>query len=164
MGERRCRYCEKTFRPSKYQPQQTVCGESLCQKRRRTEYRQQKLKTDEEYRQVCRDSSRKWRSENPDYWKRYREKHPEAVAQNREKQQGRDGKQRLLDLANNTSVLDLKRSAAAVWLLNGEAADLANNNSVSGKVFVIEALPRRQGPGRESCKQQPAGEFSAVAG
>ena len=153
MGERRCRYCEKTFRPSKYQAQQTVCSESLCQKRRRTEYRQ-----------VCRDSSRKWRSENPDYWKRYREKHPEAVAQNREKQQGRDGKQRLLDLANNTSVLDLKRSAAAVWLLNGEAADLANNNSVSGKVFVIEALPRRQGPGRESCKQQPAGAFSAVAG
>jgi hypothetical protein len=164
MGERRCRYCEKTFRPSKYQAQQTVCSESLCQKRRRTEYRQQKLKTDEEYRQVCRDSSRKWRSENPDYWKRYREKHPEAVAQNREKQQGRDGKRRLLDLANNTSVLDLKRSAAAVWLLNGEAADLANNNSVSGKVFVIEALPRRQGPGRESCKQQPAGAFSAVAG
>jgi len=164
MGERRCRYCEKTFRPSKYQAQQTVCSESLCQKRRRTEYRQQKLKTDEEYRQVCRDSSRKWRSENPDYWKRYREKHPEAVAQNREKQQGRDGKQRLLDLANNTSVLDLKRSAAAVWLLNGEAADLANNNSVSGKVFVIEALPRRQGPGREACKQQPAGAFSAVAG
>ena len=164
MGERRCRYCEKTFQPSKYQPQQTVCSESLCQKRRRTEYRQQKLKTDEEYRQVCRDSSRKWRSENPDYWKRYREKHPEAVAQNREKQQGRDGKQRLLDLANNTSVLDLKRSAAAVWLLNGEAADLANNNSVSGKIFVIEALPRRQGPGREACKQQPAGAFSAVAG
>jgi hypothetical protein len=164
MGERRCRYCEKTFQPSKYQPQQTVCSESLCQKRRRTEYRQQKLKTDEEYRQVCRDSSRKWRSENPDYWKRYREKHPEAVTQNREKQQGRDGKQRLLDLANNTSVLDLKRSAAAVWLLNGEAADLANNNSVSGKIFVIEALPRRQGPGREACKQQPAGAFSAVAG
>jgi hypothetical protein len=164
MGERRCRYCEKTFQPSKYQPQQAVCGESACQKRRRTEYRQQKLKTDDEYRQVCRDSSRKWRSENPDYWKRYREKHPEAVTQNREKQRGRDGKQRLLDLANNTSALDLKHSAAAVWLLNGDAAGLANNNSASGKIFVIEALPRRQGPGRESCKQQPAGAFSAFAG
>jgi hypothetical protein len=103
MGERRCRYCENTFQPSKYQPQQTVCSESACQKRRRTEYRQQKLKTDEEYRQVCRDSSRKWRSENQDYWKRYREKHPEAVAQNRERQQGRDGKQRLLDLLRNNS-------------------------------------------------------------
>ena len=156
MGERRCRYCEKTFQPSKYQPQQTVCSDSACQKRRRTEYRRQKLKTDEEYLQVRRDSSRKWRSRNPEY--------SDVVAQNRQKQQSRDGKQRLLDLANNTSALDLKHSAAAVWLLNGEAADLANNNSVSGKVFVIEALPRRQGPERKSCKQQPAGAFSAVAG
>jgi hypothetical protein len=164
MGERRCRYCEETFQPSKYQPQQTVCGDSACQKRRRTEYRQQKLKTDEEYRQVCLDSSRKWRSRNPDYWKGYREEHPDAVAQNREKQQGRDSKQRLLDLANNTSALDLKHSAAAVWLVNGEVADLANNNSVSGKVFVIEVLPRRKGPGRASCKQQRAGAFPAFAG
>jgi hypothetical protein len=164
MGERRCRYCEKVFQPSKYQPQHEVCNEVGCQKRRRTEYRQQKLKTDEEYRQVCRDSSRKWRSRNPEYWKRYREKHPDAVGQNREKQHCRDGKQRLLDLANNTSALDLKHSAAAVWLLNGEAADLANNNSVSGKVFVIEAFPRRRGPGRESCKQQPAGGLAALAG
>lgn len=164
MGERRCRYCEKTFPLSKYQPQQTVCSDADCQKRRRTEYRQQKLKTDEEYLQVCRDSSRKGRSRNPEYWKRYREKHPDTVARNREKQQGRDGKQRLLDLANNTSALDLKHAAAAVWLLNGEAADLANNNSVSGKVFVIQALPRCQGPKGESCKQQPARSFSAFAG
>jgi hypothetical protein len=164
MGERRCRYCEKSFQPSKYQPQQEVCSEVGCQKQRRSEYRQQKLKADEEYRQVCRDSSRKWRSQNADYWRQYREKHPESVAQNREKQQARDRRQHLRDLANNTSALDVKHSAAAIWLLNGEAADLANNNSVSGKVFVIEALPRRKGPGRESCKQQPAGAFSAFAG
>ena len=61
-----------------------------CQKRRRIEYRQQKLKADEEYRQVCQDSSRKWRSRNPDYWKQYRAKHPDAVTQNREKQKARD--------------------------------------------------------------------------
>jgi hypothetical protein len=164
MGERRCRYCEKTFQPSKYQPEQTVCSETDCQKRRRIEYRRQKLKTDEEYREVCRDSSRKWRSRNPEYWKRYREKHPNAVAKNREQQRARDRRQHLRELANNTSALDLKHSAAAVWLLNGEAAQLANNNSVSGQVFVIEALPRRRGPGREACKQQPAGAFSAVAG
>jgi hypothetical protein len=104
MEERRY-YCEKTFQSSKYQPQQTVCSASACQKRRRTEYRQQRLKADEEYRQVCRDSSRKWRSQNPGYWKRYRETHPDAVAQNREKERGRDGKQRLLDCASNTSAL-----------------------------------------------------------
>jgi hypothetical protein len=164
MGERRCRYCERTFQPSKYQPLQAVCNEVACQKRRRSEYRQQKLKADEEYRQVCQDSSRKWRSRNPEYWKQYREKHPDSVTQNREKQKVRDRRQHLRDLANNTSALDLKHSAAGVWLLTEAAADLANNNSVSGQVWVIEALPRRQGPGRESCKQQPAGAFSVFAG
>jgi hypothetical protein len=128
------------------------------------EYRQQKLQADQEYRQVCRDSSRKWRSRNPDYWRQYRAKHPAAVAQNREKQKTRDTRQHLRDLANNTSAFDLKHSAAAVWLLNGHAADLANNNSVSAQVWVIEALPGRKGPGRESCKQQPAGIVSAFAG
>jgi len=132
MGERCCRYCEKAFQPSKYQPQQEVCSEVGCQKRRRSEYRQQKLKADEEYRQVCRDSSRKWCSQNPDYWRQYRQKHPESVAQNREKQQARDRRHHMCDLANNISALDLKHSAAAIWLLNGEAAQLANNNSVSG--------------------------------
>ncbi len=88
---------------------------------------------------------------NPEYWKRYREKHPEAVAHNREKQQDRDRKQRLLDLANNNSVLDLKHSAASIWLLNPSAdatANLANNNSVPAQVWVIEALARRKGPAR----------------
>jgi len=164
MGERHCRYCAKSFQPSKYQPQQTVCRELDCQKQRRTEYRQQKLKADPEYRQVCRDSSRKWRSRNPGYWQQYREKHPDSVSKNRENQQARDRRQHLLSLANNTPALDLKHSAAAVWLLNGETANLANNNSASGQVFVIEALPRRKGPGRESCKQQRAGVAVCSAG
>jgi hypothetical protein len=167
MSERRCRYCEKAFHPSRHQPRQTVCGQTECQKRRRAESRQQKLMTDGEYRQVCLDSSRKWRAANPEYWKRYREKNPESVARNRQQQQSRDRKQRLLDLANNNSVLDLKHSAASIWLLNPSAegtANLANNNSVSGQVWVIEPLARRRGPALESCKQQRAGVSAASAG
>ena len=108
MSERRCRYCEKSFQPSKYQPQQSVCSETECQKKRRSESRQQKLASDGEYRQVCLDSACKWRAANPEYWKRYREKNPESVAHNRQKQQNRDRKQQLLDLANN-NVLVFRR-------------------------------------------------------
>ena len=164
MSQRRCRYCEKSFQPSKYQPQQSVCSETECQKKRRSESRQRKLASDDVYRQVCRDSSRKWRAEHPGYWQRYREKNPDAVAHNREQQQGRDRKQRLLHLANNNSALDLKHCAASIWLLNAGAGDLANNNSVSAQVWVIEPLPPRKGPGREACKQQRAGVSVASAG
>src|SRR5580700_9293871 len=164
MGERRCRYCQKSFQPSKFQPRQAVCGEPVCQRKRRTEYHRQKIVADPEYREVCRDSLRKWRTHHPDYWKRYRTEHPQAVERNRQRQKLRDRRQHLRDLANNTSALDLKHSAAGVWLLNGQAGDLANNNSVSAQVWVIEAFPRRKGPGREACKQQPAGTLSAFAG
>jgi hypothetical protein len=144
MSQRRCRYCEKTFQPSKYQPRQSVCSQPTCQQQRRSEYRRQKLATDSEYRQVCRDSSRKWRARNPEYWKRYRERNPDSVVRNQEQQKARDRKQRLLDLANNTSALDLKHSAAGVWPLSGGTEDLANNNSVAAQVWVIEALPRNR--------------------
>ncbi len=164
MSERRCRYCEKTFQPSKYQPRQVVCSRSACQQERRSEYRQQELAADDEYRQVCQDSSSKWRARNPEYWKRYREQNPGSVARNREQQKTRDRKQRLLNLANNASAMDLKHSAAGVWLLHAGTEDLANNNSVAAQVWVIEALPRRMGLAMESCKQQRAGLSAASAG
>jgi hypothetical protein len=167
MSERRCRYCEKAFHPSKRQPRQTVCSQAECQKKRCAESRRKKLASDGEYRQVCLDSACKWRAANPEYWKRYREKNPESVAHNRQKQQNRDRKQQLLDLANNNSVLDLKRSAASIWLLNPSAeatANLANNNSVPAQVWVIEPLAPRKGPAMASCKQQRAGVSAASAG
>ncbi len=157
MGERRCLYCQQMFQPSKFQRRQTVCSEADCQRRRRADYRRRKLAADPEYREVCRDSPRKWRSRNPDYWKQYRRKNPGAAERNRSQQQLRDRKRRLRNLANNTSALDLKHSAAEVWLVGPGAADLANNNSAPAQVSVIEALTPRRAPLPPSCKQQPAG-------
>jgi hypothetical protein len=73
MGERRCRYCQEIFQPSKFQPRQAVCSGAGCQRKRRTDYHRKKIATDPEYREVCRDSPRKWRAANPGYW-------PEVIA------------------------------------------------------------------------------------
>jgi hypothetical protein len=104
MVERRCRYCERFFQPSKYQPVQSVCSEPGCQRCRRADYQRQKIAADPEYRQVCLDSPQKWRSRNSDYWRRYRKQHPAALERNRQQQHVRDQKRRLRDLANNNSV------------------------------------------------------------
>src|SRR5580658_6632542 len=157
MGERRCLYCQQIFQLSKVQRRQAVCGEADCQLRRRADYHRAKIAADPEYREVCRDSPRKWRSRNPDYWKQYRQKNPGSADRNRSQQQLRDRKRRLCNLANNTSALDLKHSAAQVWLIGPGAADLANNNSAPAQVWVIEALPPRPVLLARSCKQQPAG-------
>lgn len=146
MGERRCRYCQQIFQPSKFQPRQAVCSGAECQRRRRTDYHREKIAADPEYREVCRDSRRKWRTSHPGYWKQYRENHPAAVERNRQQQRFRDHKRRLRNLANNTSALDLKHSAAQVWLVGPGAAHLANNNSAPGQIWVIEALAPRPSP------------------
>jgi len=143
MGERGCCYCQEVFQPSKFQPLQAVCSGSECQRKRRADYHRNKIVDDPEYREVCRDSSRKWRAANPGYWKQYREKHPACTEQNRQQQKARDQKQRLCQLANNTSALDLKHSVAQVWLVGPGAAHLANNNSARAQVWVIEALSAR---------------------
>jgi hypothetical protein len=163
MGERRCRYCQNLFQPSKYRAQQTVCGQLSCQRQRRTDYHRQKLVHDAEYRQVCLDSSRKWRDQNPDYWQRYREKNPRAVDRNLQRQRVRDQKRRLRDLANNNLAFDLKHSAAQVWLLGSSLEHLANNNSAPAQVWVLEPLPPRRGPVSESCQQHRSGSAAASA-
>jgi hypothetical protein len=157
MGERRCRYCQKVFEPSKFQPRQAVCGESGCQQKRRTDYHKEKIASDPEYREGCRDSPRKWRDRNPEYWKHYRQKNPAAAERNRQQQMLRDRKRKLCNLANNTSAQDLKYSAARVWLIGSGATDLANNNSAPAQVWVVEALPSQRLPPASSCKQHPAG-------
>lgn len=163
MGERRCLYCEKLFQPSRFQPRQTVCGEVECQRKRRTDYHRRKIGSDPEYRQGCRDSPRKWRSHNPGYWKQYRQKNPAAVEKSRQQQKLRDRKRKLCNLANNTSALDLKYSAAQVWLIGSGVAHLANNNSALAQVWVIEALPPHAAPPVPSCKQHPAGSLADSA-
>jgi hypothetical protein len=157
MGERYCRYCQKKFQPSKFQPRQAVCGESECQRKRRTDYHRGKLASDPEYREGCRDSPRKWRSLNPGYWKQYRQKNPAAVERNRGQQKLRDQKRKLCNLANNTSASDLRHSVAEVWLIGADTVHLANNNSAPAPVFVIQTLPPRPVQRASSCKQHPAG-------
>jgi hypothetical protein len=164
MVERRCRYCELSFQPSKYQPRQSVCSQLDCQRRRRADYHRQKIAVDPDYRQGCLDSPQKWRSRNPDYWRRYREQHPAAGERNRQRQHVRDQKRHLRDLANNNSAFDLKHSAAEVWLLGTGLENLANNNSAPAQVWILEALPLRKPPASESCKQQRLGDQAASAG
>lgn len=164
MVERRCRYCNGVFQPSRFQPRQLVCSGSECQKRRRADYHRQKIASDPEYRQVCQDSSRKWRAGNPAYWQQRRLSNPALVERNRQRQRIRDQSRRLCDLANNNSAFDLKRSTAEVWLLGADLRHLANNNPAQAQVWVLQLLPPRRGPQVASCQQQPPGVGAASAG
>lgn len=150
-----CPYCQRSFAPSVFRPPQRVCNHPDCQRRRHAAYRRQKIASDPVYRQVCLDSPQKWRAEHPGYWKQYRSAHPEAVEQNRRGQQLRDQKRRLVALANNTSALDLKHSAAEVWLIGPQAGDLANNTLAHSKILIFEAVSHSLGLCRDLANNTP---------
>jgi hypothetical protein len=116
-----------------------VCSRPECHARRRNEYRRRKRQSDPEYAQVVRDSRRKWRDAHPDYQKKYWQNHPEAAARNRQQQRQRDQKRRVSQLVKNTLVVDLKRSAAEVWLVGRLAEELVKNTLVSSKFLILQA-------------------------
>ena len=141
MGEtRRCLYCQNSFHPSRYCPQQRVCSRPDCQGQRRANSRRQKLAADPEYRQVVRDSRKKWWDEHPDYQKERRKTNREVVERNRQKQQIRDQKRRLARLGRNNLVLDLKHSAAEVCLVGPQIHRLDRNNLVSAQVLILPSI------------------------
>lgn len=140
MPPRHCVYCDRTFQPSKYRPDQRVCSDAACQKRRRTDYHQNKIASDPDYAQVVRDSRRKWREAHPSYQAEYRRTHEDAAERNREQQRQRDRKRHVTNLVKNNVALDLKRSAAEVWLLGADAADLVKNNLASARILIVQPV------------------------
>jgi len=139
MSDRRCRYCQQVFQPVPYHPQQLVCSQPECQRERRCNYHRHQLASDSLYRQVCRESAHKWREAHRGYWKQYRLNHPQQVERNRQRQQRRDQKRRLLKLANNNLAVDLKRSAAEIWLFGPTARHLANNNLAACQLLIFQS-------------------------
>lgn len=164
MTKRRCPHCHKSFYPARCHPAQTVCGDIVCQRERRSRYRRRKIAKDAKYREACRESARQWRKEHPEYWKQYREAHPGAVERNRQQQGHRKRKQHLKRLANNISALDLKPCPATVWVVGGQLQDLANNTSASAQIWVLEGLPPPVPSVQPTCKQHLSGGVSVFAG
>jgi hypothetical protein len=137
---RRCLYCQRSFLPSRYRPQQRVCGQPDCQRRRCADSRRLLLTSDPEYRLVVRDSQKQWWEEHPDYQKERRKANPGLVQRNRQKQHIRDQKRRLARLVRNNLVLDLKHSAAEVCLVGPKVHRLDRNNLASAQVLILPSV------------------------
>jgi hypothetical protein len=112
------------------------------------------------YAQVVQDSRKQWRSEHADYQKTYWQTHPEAAERNRQRQRRRDRYDRVTSLVKNNVALDLKHSAAEVWLVGQEAADLVKNNVAFSEVLVFQRIAPLP-PG--SCKEQPSGSSAGLS-
>lgn len=111
------------------------------------------------YAQVVLDSRKQWRAEHADYQKTYWRTHPEAAERNRQRQRQLDRQRRVTSLVKNNVAMDLEHSAAEVWLVGPDAADLIENNVAFSEVMVFQrviSLPP------ESCKEHRSGSSDAL--
>ena len=135
-----CPYCSKPFLPSPVRPSQRICSSPDCQRHRQTDYHRRKYRSDPEYRETCRDSDRKWRFQNPNYQRQYRERNADYAAGNRRGQQRRDRKRRMRHLVKNNLAIDVKASAADVWLAGPELEPLVKNNLAISQVMIFQRV------------------------
>jgi len=139
---RRCPYCQNPFTPCRYHPNQVVCSQPDCQRRRRTDYHRQKVKKDAVYAEIVRDSQKEWRRLHPDYQRQYQRRRASSSRCDSQKRDVRSRLQRLLESIKNNVALDLKHSAAEVWLICHGGAP-AKNIFASAEIIVIEAFTQR---------------------
>lgn len=135
-----CHFCQQSFEPSKFRPDQSVCSQPLCRRQRHAEYHRRKIATDPVYAQVVGDSQKKWRDAHPEYQETYRQSHAAAVERNRQMQSGRDAKRRAQFLVKNNLALDLKHCDAEVWLIGPAVGDLVKNNLASCKMLIFQPV------------------------
>ena len=117
MNKKTCPYCKERFLPSRFHPDQRICSSANCQRRRRADYHQRKVDEDPAYQEQCRASKKNWRDDNPNYMKRY-------LAKSRHLKRTLTGEasvvrelERLLGLARNNRLFDLKSSDATILLV-----------------------------------------------
>jgi hypothetical protein len=157
MNDRRCRYCQRLFQPSRFHPQQAVCDQLSCQRQRRREYHQQKIRSDPLYAQVVRESDQKWHEAHPGYQKHYWKSHPQAAERNRQQQRRRDRHRRLRHLVKNNLALDLRHSPAEAWLVGPAADDLVKNNLARSQLLIFQLGGPPAASREGSCKEQLSG-------
>ena len=140
LSPRCCRYCQRSFQPSKFRPSQSVCGQPECQGKRRADDHRRRIETDAEYAQVVHDSRRKWRETHPDYQRDYRRSHASQVERNRLQQRRRDRQRRLQNLVKNNLALDLRQTEAEIYVFGPAAADLDKNNLARSQLLIFQPL------------------------
>jgi hypothetical protein len=137
----RCPYCQQGFEPSRFRPQQRVCSQPFCQRRRVNHYHREKKKKDPVYHQLCLESQSSWRQDHPTYMQQYRQRNPQVVDQNRQRCRQRYHQRRLGILVKNNLAFDLKAASHQVWLIGPGLEPFVKNNVAFSQVYVCQGVP-----------------------
>jgi hypothetical protein len=85
-----CFHCKQPFRKKRID--QYYCSKKACQRARKANWQQERLKSDPDYRRDQQQANEDWKLNNPDYWMNYRKNNPKKARRNRILQKVRNRK------------------------------------------------------------------------
>ena len=83
---RLCLACGNAFVPLPHVPHQRYCSSKACQRARRRDWQNHRLRIDKDYRDNQARAQAKWRAGHSSYWREYRSAHPAYRERNRSMQ------------------------------------------------------------------------------
>lgn len=87
MTIKHCAGCGQAFQPRPQTPKQTFCSAAACQRIRKREWQQDKMRNDPDYPVNQREAQRAWKDRHADYWRNYRKAHPKYAQRSEDPQQ-----------------------------------------------------------------------------
>src|ERR1700754_4021365 len=137
---RLCLACGNVFVPLLHVPRQRYCSTKACQRARRRDWQNRRLRVDDDYRDNQARAQAKWRAGHSSYWREYRAAHPVYRDRNRSMQRVRNARRNFGLIANMDVIRSHQPLGSAFYVLrNADDAAAANMNAWTVHIAVLSA-------------------------
>ena len=137
---RLCLACGNAFVPLLHVPHQRYCSSKACQRARRRDWQNRRLRTDNDYRDNQARAQAKWRASHSSYWREYRDAHPVYRERNRSMQRMRNARRTFKPIANMDVVGRRRTLGSGFYVLcHADEASIAKMNAWTVHIAVLSA-------------------------
>ncbi len=137
---RLCLACGNAFVPLPHVPHQRYCSSKACQRARRRDWQNHRLRIDKDYRDNQARAQAKWRAGHSSYWREYRSAHPAYRERNRSMQRMRNARRSFKPIANMDVVGRRRPLGSGFYVLcPADRAGVANMDAWTVHIAVLSA-------------------------
>ena len=139
---RLCLACGNAFVPLLHVPRQRYCSSEACQRARRRDWQNHRLRIDRDYRDNQARAQARWRAGHSDYWREYRAAHPAYRERNSSMQRMRNARRSFKPIAK-MDVFELPRPLGSGFYVLRHADDVsaAKMDAWTVHIAVLSAPP-----------------------
>jgi hypothetical protein len=137
---RLCLACGNAFVPLLHVPRQRYCSSKACQRARRRNWQNRRLRVDDDYRDNQARAQAKWRAGHSSYWREYRATHPTYRERNRSMQKIRNARRNFEPIANMDVVRSRQSLGSGFYMLcDANAPGTAKMDAWTVHIAVLSA-------------------------